>query len=62
MVPVKCDHIKRLITLTSDNIKRLSLYPLKFAFLYLFVEITYFFKLPIKILHKYATEFEDEGH
>ncbi len=23
---VKCDHIKRLITLTSDNIKRLSLY------------------------------------
>jgi hypothetical protein len=22
----KCDHIKRLITLTSDNIKRLSLY------------------------------------
>ncbi len=23
---VKCDHIKRLITLTTDNIKRLSLY------------------------------------
>ena len=23
---LKCDHIKRLITLTSDNIKRLSLY------------------------------------
>ncbi len=23
---VKCDHIKRLITLTGDNIKRLSLY------------------------------------
>ncbi len=23
---VKCDYIKRLITLTSDNIKRLSLY------------------------------------
>ncbi len=23
---VKCDHIKRLITLTSDNIKRFSLY------------------------------------
>jgi hypothetical protein len=23
---VECDHIKRLITLTSDNIKRLSLY------------------------------------
>ncbi len=23
---VKCDHIKRLITLISDNIKRLSLY------------------------------------
>ena len=22
----ECDHIKRLITLTSDNIKRLSLY------------------------------------
>jgi hypothetical protein len=23
---VKCDHIRRLMTLTSDNIKRLSLY------------------------------------
>ncbi len=27
---VKCDHIKRLITLTSDNIRRLSLYILLF--------------------------------
>ncbi len=23
---MKCDHIKRMITLTGDNIKRLSLY------------------------------------
>jgi hypothetical protein len=34
---MNCDHIKRLVTLTSDNIKRLSLYfkilyPIKIVF------------------------------
>ncbi len=31
---VKCDHIKMLITLTSDNIKRLSLYMVYFQNLF----------------------------
>ena len=31
---LKCDHIKRLITLTSDNIKRLLLY-MKLTFVFL---------------------------
>ncbi len=42
---VNCDHIKRLITLTSDNIKRLSLYFFTYTLFSLFSWKTQLFPL-----------------